>query len=228
MEHPLASLLRPRLTRAGAAEKQVLLDCLGLFHLSEEPDRRFLTHSPQEILSSSSAYRAVHATDPADPDAARFWNTRLPSKVWFFGWLVHHERLNTRAHMLYRNMCKPKESHCESCPGILETADHLFLHCPCARAVWDHLGIAIGDDVHRHPWLLGCELQLPDTVQADVMLLLLWHIWKAWNAVIFDKQASSHTDILRRLIKDMEMYGCRYKKLRFDFDRWKSYFLSRL
>ncbi|KAG2624456.1 hypothetical protein PVAP13_3KG130900 [Panicum virgatum] len=130
--------------------------------------------------------------------------------------------------MLYRNICKAEESYCESCPGILETADHLFLCCPCTRAVWDHLGITISDNMHRHPWLLGCELQLPHTVQTDVMLLLLWHIWKARNALIFDKQTSSHTDILRRLIKDMEMWRCRYKKLRSDFDRWKSYFLSRL
>ncbi|KAG2562995.1 hypothetical protein PVAP13_8KG307200 [Panicum virgatum] len=128
--------------------------------------------------------------------------------------------------MLHRNICKQEESSCECCPGTLETSEHIFVSCPCARAVWGLLGIAVGDGMHQQPWLLGCELQLPHSVQADVMLLVLWQIWKARNALIFDRATSLPTDVLRRTIKDMDFWSSRYKKLCLDFDRWRSFLLS--
>jgi hypothetical protein len=51
------------------------------------------------------------------------------------------------------------------------------------------------------PWLLGVEINLPDSVRTDVMLLLLWHIWKARNALIFDQQIHNPSDILRKVIR---------------------------
>ena len=47
LERPLDSLLRPRLTRTAADEKQLLLNCLEIFHLNDAPDCRYLTQFPQ-------------------------------------------------------------------------------------------------------------------------------------------------------------------------------------
>ena len=205
LNHSLDDVLRPRLTQAAAQDKLLLQNCLQHLTLKDEPDSRFLTLWPSECFNSSSAYRATHTDDAPDPDAIRFWDTKLPSKIRFFGWLLHCDRLNTRANMLRRNICKQEESSCECCPGTLETSEHIFVSCPCARAVWSLLGIAVGDGMHQQPWLLGCELQPPHSVQADVMLLVLWQIWKARNALIFDRATSLPTDVLRR--RTIKGYG---------------------
>ncbi|KAG2598402.1 hypothetical protein PVAP13_5KG359007 [Panicum virgatum] len=67
---------------------------------------------------------------------------------------------------------------------------------------------------------------LPQSVHMDAMLFLLWQMWKACNALIFDRADSLPTDIFHRTINSMEFWRCRYKKLGFDFDRRHSFFLS--
>jgi len=82
---PFGQFLHPRLTRAAAEEKTLLFDCLQHFSPTEEPDVRSLSLLPRAVFSSSSAYHVSHLNDPPDPDAYRCWNTKLPSKVRFFG-----------------------------------------------------------------------------------------------------------------------------------------------
>ena len=98
---PFGQFLHPRLTRAAAEEKTLLFDCLQHFSPTEEPDVRSLSLLPRAVFSSSSAYHVSHLNDPPNPDAYRCWNTKLPSKVRFFGWLLHHGRLNTRSNLLH-------------------------------------------------------------------------------------------------------------------------------
>ncbi|CAN6320028.1 unnamed protein product [Urochloa humidicola] len=151
----------------------------------------------------------MHATDEEDPDALRFWNVKLPAKVKFFGWLLHHQRLNTRANIFDKNIRPLEESYCENCPGILETDDHIFLHCQRASSVWSRLGFNFEAGGHRMPWAVGCSASLPDSVRTDVILLLLWHIWKARNAKIFEKLDLSPSEVLRRAARDLDMWSCR-------------------
>jgi hypothetical protein len=125
-----------------------------------------------------------------DPDGQRVWKTKLPTKVKFFGWLLHHGRLNSRDYLYHRHIRELSEAYCEQCPLILETDTHILLECPAAMAIWQLIGIDPHPEEFRLPWLLGRELQLPSTVHTDVVLLLLWHIWKARNALIFDLVSS--------------------------------------
>ncbi|KAG2589371.1 hypothetical protein PVAP13_5NG239162, partial [Panicum virgatum] len=90
--------------------------------------------------------------------------------------------------------------------------------------VWHRLGITVSNGTHQKPWTLGCELQLPQSVHMDAMMLMLWQIWKARNTLMLDRADSLPMDILRRMIKDMEFWRCHYKKLGFHFDRWHSFF----
>ena len=223
---PFGQFLHPRLTRAAAEEKTLLFDCLQHFSPTEEPDVRSLSLLPRAVFSSSSAYHVSHLNDPPDPDAYRCWNTKLPSKVRFFGWLLHHGRLNTRSNLLHRNIRKPDEAGCESCPGTLETDDHIFISCPRAQEVWRRLGVSVVGGMQRAPWVLGCELQLPHSVQVDVILLLLWQLWKARNALIFEKINTSPVEVLVKTVKDMDFWRCRFRNFASDFNRWHSFVLS--
>ncbi|CAO2039804.1 unnamed protein product [Urochloa humidicola] len=224
----LSGQLRPRLTNAASTEKDTLLQCLQMAPLNDDPDRRHMTAWPNAQFSSRSAYIMTHINDTTNPDVARIWKTKLPLKVKFFGWLLYFDRLNTRANLYHKNIRTLEESHCEHCPGTLETDDHIFVLCPRAEHVWARLGLAVRQGEHRSPWLLGCSLQLPSQPQTDVMLLTLWHVWKARNAVVFDHQSLSTTQILHRVVADLEQWSCRFKKTMPQLLVWKTYISSRI
>ncbi|KAF8780235.1 hypothetical protein HU200_001905 [Digitaria exilis] len=78
------------------------------------------------------------------------------------------------------------------------------------------------------PWCLGRELQLPQQVAFDVMLAILWQLWKARNALIFDQKFLSPTDVLRRAVDDLGSWSCRYKALEPHLQCWREYLLNRL
>lgn len=173
-------------------------------------------------------YRALRMDEPRDPDALRIWETKLPTKVKFFGWLLHHERLNSRSSLFHRNIRRLDESYCESCPNILETPEHIFADCPCAMRIWQILGVVIQPGGYRQPWLLGCDLNLPPQAHVDVILLILWHVWKARNALIFDQKSSTATTTLRRVIDDLDSWSCRLKNLKGQIQVWRNFLYSRI
>jgi len=59
-----------------------------------------------------------------------------------------------------------------------------------------------------------------------MLLLLLWHIWKARNGLIFERQVSTSQDILRRTLKDIDAWSCRYKKLCLEVQAWREWIAS--
>ena len=83
-----------------------------------------------------------------------------------------------------------------------------------ARHVWGALGVTPNPDTTRQPWLILLGSSLPEQVRIDVALLLLWQIWKARNALIFDRISSTPSDILRKAVKDIDGWSCRYNSLR--------------
>lgn len=132
----LSAHLRPRLTRAASEELLILQDCLRQVNLTNVHDVRIVDSVASPEFSSRLAYHALqldHRTDPEE--VMRFWSLHLPTKVKFFGWLLHHGRLNSRASMFQRNIRTREDSSCEHCAGVLETSDHIFSECSCAAAV---------------------------------------------------------------------------------------------
>jgi hypothetical protein len=96
--------------------------------------------------------------------------------------------------------------------GVPETAEHIFSHCPRASDVWRILCITLQTEEYKRPWILGRELSLPPQGHLDVILLVLWHIWKARNGLIYDRKTSSAEDVIRRVIDNVDAWKCRYKK----------------
>nr|TKW07520.1 hypothetical protein SEVIR_7G312532v2 [Setaria viridis] len=94
--------------------------------------------------------------------------------------------------------------------------------------VWNLLGISTQSKEFRRPWILCKELHLPEDVHLDVVLLMLWQIWKARNALIFDRKTSLAGDVIRRVINDMDSWSCRYKKTRPQWNCWCDFLCSRL
>ena len=221
----LRQQLRPRLTHAAAAEFLALTGHLSQVTLRDRPDTRFLDVQGLVPFSTRNAYHVLH-TPATVSDIARVWDARLPTKVKFFAWLLHHGRLNTRAHLFHRNIKTREESWCEQCPGILETDVHIFLGCSKARVVWHKLQFVVQENTLRQPWNFEFTPHLPETIRSDVMMLTLWHVWKARNAMIFEHQNLSPEDILRRIVNDMDAWSCRYRRLRSDLNVWREWIVN--
>ncbi|KAF8671333.1 hypothetical protein HU200_050046 [Digitaria exilis] len=129
--------------------------------------------------------------------------------------------------MYHRNICNLDESYCERCNTTTQTLEHIFCTCPIAGSIWDCIGVAVSEDHYKRPWLLEAEAQLPRQVALDVFLVILWQIWKARNALIFDHRNSTSRDVLRCVVADLGAWSCRYKTLESSLLRWQEFLLHR-
>jgi hypothetical protein len=170
--------LPPRLTCAADAEFVVITDCLSHVTQQDEPGVRMLATATMEPFTMRRAYHTLHASAVV-LDIVRIWVVRLPAKVKFFAWLWHHGRLKTRAHLFHRNIKPREDSRFEHCSGTLETDAHIFYECPKAQAVWNRLQFTIQESTLRRPWDFALAFSLPEATRVNMMLLVLWHIWKA-------------------------------------------------
>jgi len=62
-------------------------------------------------------------------------------------------------------------------------------------------------DLVQRPWDIGVGVPLPDVIGVDFFLLLLWHMWKARNAMIFDQIDSAPRKVFNRVAVDLDAYG---------------------
>ncbi|RCV46324.1 hypothetical protein SETIT_9G522400v2, partial [Setaria italica] len=131
------------------------------------------------------------------------------------------------ANLYHKRIRSVDESYCEFCPGTLETDDHIFVNCPRAQDSWARLGITVDPRGHTMPWLLGCALPLPDQIRTDIAILILWHIWKARNAKIFEQLVLTPQEVIRRAARDVEVWSCRYRKLRPHILAWRDFLFTR-
>ena len=215
-----------RLSQGASSERRMVSDCISNIQLSNDPDTRVLASMKAEPFSTSGAYRLLQQDTEQQTDIMLLWSTRLPTKVKFFAWLLSHGRLNTREYLYRRSIRKLEEAYYECCPTVMETDEHIFISCPVARQVWRRLGLDADTLDPRRPWQFPLNSMLPDTVCIDVVLLLLWHMWKARNAKIFDHVNSSPLDIIRRVLKDMDLWSCRFRRLHQDLQSWRSWLAS--
>lgn len=225
---PISAQLRPRLTHAAVDELRIVESCISIDILSNDPDVRILYSQPGKLFDTRAVPNALQAEHLPNPDALRVWQTKLPTKVKFFGWLLTLGRINCRAYLYHRHICSREEASCESCPDSLETADHIFFNCPVALRAWRLIGVQAEGESSTNSWLLGRELRLPSAVQYDAVLLILWHLWKARNARIFDNQHSTERDVLRRVVCDMDHWRRRFKHVEDHWDAWRNHISSRL
>ncbi|KAF8641696.1 hypothetical protein HU200_067718 [Digitaria exilis] len=112
---------------------------------------------------------------------------------------------------------------CEQCTGVLETTSHIFSECPGATELWTRVGITEDSIPHRHHWLIGTALPLPQEVHLDVIMLILRQIWKAHNALTFDKRATTTREVLQQVLDNLNSWqGC-YKKQKTQLRAWREY-----
>jgi hypothetical protein len=64
---------------------------------------------------------------------SRIWRSAAPSKVAAFSWKLLRNRIPSKANLAHRQVLPPEATLlCVMCDEVIESANHLFLHCPAA------------------------------------------------------------------------------------------------
>jgi hypothetical protein len=125
---------------------------------------------------------------------SHIWESSAPSKVIAFSWQLFYDRIPTRLNLDLRGILAPEVSlECVGCVGRLESASHLFLHCPKAMVVWYALFRWIGVVIVMPESIATCFEILRGAAKNKTLrqgFMLIWHaaiwsIWKARNNAIF-------------------------------------------
>ena len=114
-------------------------------------------------------------------------------KIKIFLWQICHNALPVRGTSLRRG-CRV-DSQCPICLGDIETIDHLFRQCPSTYSVWELAAQYqwIPQQVqmnHTQDWIqsFGTLTNICNDKFLQRISFLLWSIWKAKNAVLFQNK----------------------------------------
>jgi hypothetical protein len=95
----LENLLQPPLLDQAAWELSTLTSSLVTIHLTNSLGLRRLKFPSLPLFSSRGTYRALRIDDEELLGPKLMWESRLHGKVKFFGWLMHFDRVNSRANL---------------------------------------------------------------------------------------------------------------------------------
>ena len=88
---------------------------------------------------------------------ALIWKIKLPQKIWTFIWILLHDCLPTLQLLKIRVIFD--DGLCLMCNCEEESASHLFLLCPFARACWHGSSLAVHttdfSDISVQQWLIN-------------------------------------------------------------------------
>lgn len=220
LQNDISAGLRCRLTAAASQQLASLSTLLQELHLNDEQDtRRMLDGSP---FSVKAAYTLMHG-QPQDPDASHIWRSKVPKKIKVFGWLLHHDRINTRANLMRKHIITSQE--CPRCQAPTEDRSHLFFHCPASAAIWRRLAISPNANSFPDIWSSPLPPNLPSSIWNSVALTILWKIWDARNAKVFRAIDQPTTSTLSNIVSDFTLWSHRFKQaeLKVHADLWRDY-----
>jgi hypothetical protein len=173
-------------------------------------------------FSTKGAYLHIQS-QLEDPDVAPIWTSRVPRKVKVFGWLLHLNRLNTRANLLHKNIID--SAICPRCQAQVEDRAHLFFDCPFSDTVWRQLRIAPTTSHFPGFWNTSLPTQLSRSVWSSIALTILWKIWDTRNAQVFRDVDHPTIITVRNIISDFTLWSHRFKSAenRRDAGLWRDH-----
>lgn len=201
--------LQPRLSAAARSELSLLQEALGAVQLSPSPDIRWVRGGPSTVVRTSDFYNALRTPIGGPPMDDVNWCCLAPKKVKVFFWILRHGRTRTRA-SLHRHGAHDSPD-CSFCPGVPEEADHLFASCPRLFDLWGRLLPGQQPPVTAHAAVEAICGQLVGSVELGhtATLAVLWVIWKARNALIFQARYDDTTTLARHIKQHIDLWTCR-------------------
>lgn len=174
--------------------------------LHATPDRLVWSAEKKGEFSVKSAYKVAYnlshvAQSQFVPTSTpsfwkKFWKAKIPGKVRVCLWKACINILPTRARLVSRHV--PITQNCVLCDGASETVEHICRDCPyVSEVIGTHpqlsllvSSLPLSTEVSFGEWLVDISLQLSSTL-FEVLLMLIWAIWKERNARVWDGVFSS-------------------------------------
>lgn len=203
--------LTPRLSNVATSEKVLLMAALqDVTLITSAADSRFLKGT-RKPFSAKGAYSQHMAAHPDNPLSKLIWNSELPPKGKFFFWLLHLDRLPTRARLHYRHI-----SDSDVCPfcSSTESQEHQFLHCLRIIKFWNSIGapkVTSSSSLHDI-WEVPSVWELqPSPLRSLILIAVLWNVWKARNALIFQNVHTTSLRTKQAITEDLVLWSHRVK-----------------
>lgn len=137
------------------------------------------------------------------------WKIRAPQKLKHFLWRVLagalpvKERLNTRGLHL--------DARCKLCNTGSESIGHLLFSCSYAKEVWERSGIQLPQNGFSRTsvflnvyHLIFANGRRPKHTQNRAFPWVLWEIWKARNALVFENVQTSPSTVATKAIEEAD------------------------
>ncbi|XP_026459519.1 uncharacterized protein LOC113360198 [Papaver somniferum] len=139
----------------------------------------------------------------------------VPYKCQLFMWKLAHQILPI-LHRLDKHLHLQNTS-CYFCDSQVETATHLLLQCPFAAAIWSHFlphySSMITSQYSVNDWLQGWSdpdstFNFRDRQKLNLIVVILWHIWKARCTLAFEHTAQSPQSSIHKIVE-----FCRFHRI---------------
>ncbi|KAJ4816106.1 RNA-directed DNA polymerase (reverse transcriptase)-related family protein [Rhynchospora pubera] len=155
------------------------------------------------VYTSASAYSILADPGGRSPYHRRLWKLKTAPRVKIFLWLLLQDRLLTQQNLLRRNW--PANDGCCCCLARpLETADHLFLHCPLASSIWNrvqqHFNLPALSFTEELPAFWLTNRLTTGAAWDTIWAATNWSIWKERNNRIFNSVAKPPFLILQEIV----------------------------
>ena len=147
------------------------------------------------------------------PDLNAAWKVRAEGKVKFYFWLLLQNR-NWTADRL-RNRGWPHDDLCCLCHQELETANHLAIHCPFAKEVWNFftssnlvlIQLLCQSNSVGEWWSMMRRHPLSDQQKKDISttIYIFWHVWKERSRRIFQQKTLDAASVATLIKNDVEL-----------------------
>jgi len=222
----LQQFLVPRLSGAAVAELDLIKKLTENICLTETRDKRL---SPMigldGSLQTSTLYKLLKSGQGTLDAAAKFiWSRTTPPRVQFFGWLLVHDRVQSKENLHKKKIVD--DAVCDLCGHDAKTTTHLLFKCPMASSFWRALGIQIPpgftvSSLHT--------LQAPPHVPAahfeTLVLLCCWQLWKRWNGIVFRQEHVTLHQLLAGCKAEARLWVARLPRQDIAVgDQWCSFF----
>lgn len=141
------------------------------------------------------------------------WKSKCTMKIKVFGWLLMHDRLNTRNMLKRRHFNIGDDLDCLLCGcHVEETISHMIFSCPFSTACWDYLGITWPSSGLLVDWIAQGKTSSTRPLFLEIFFVAAWSLWKERNNNYFRGIHPSFSSWKQRFIEDFSLLTHRAKE----------------
>ncbi|GMI74877.1 hypothetical protein like AT4G29090 [Hibiscus trionum] len=165
----------------------------GYRFMEEEARETNQPSSSEEILNKKELWNSV-------------WKIQVPSKIRAFLWRLCHDIVPTKSTLRARfhgNL--QDQDNCPHCYQHQESAEHILFFCPFAQATWrasafNYSPAALGFPGFPKWWYQLCHDRKMGMTKVGLaqIAFILWNLWKARNALVFEGRRESPCEVWLR------------------------------